>query len=553
MDDSSESNSERFDFEEKVISLYNENQKNLLTSKMFDKISRLYREKKFLNVEAYHKEQQVIEASVNIIVDKINEGCPNGIASFITAPGPKHREPYIALLLHCPEEFHNKYSHMLSVDADLQENESYLNNILKKSFEAHENIVVNSQDNLQAKVEKTIKIGHLMKEIFKDEFDKYTKVILDALIDNQAITNSIRMRKEEPENCYFNNYTYEHLRKPYYEFHFEDLILILFKMLRFVSNLQIKLEIDTRNQILVKIWGSEQTFEVLAENEEYSLQLKAYAKQFGLFKEEIVEKKGLLYKEQMVELIDPEHFHNMDYAEMAIEDARNFPPHVPYEMNKNLKFVRYDSRDDFINRYQDPEFKYHTNDEGEVCQDNNTIRCENEGLSIFRNIDKLRLIQKVLSSNVNLEFLSSIKVLEYSIYVRNFKDYKEELTMSNFLLAAFNTTKGEQFTVKTRDYFGEKVGYYFLWLSHIAVWLLFPLLIGTCVFIVSQWKQSIENNTYDILEEKSLTPYTIVEFSFALLLTIWCTLVTSLSFLKSMETERKKIRLPLGNGGIRVE
>jgi len=109
--------------------------------------------------------------------------------------------------------------------------------------------------------------------------------------------------------------------------------------------------------------------------------------------------------------------------------------------------------------------------------------------SIFRNIDKLRLIK--MSLNLVFDFGVLNDYSEFITYqiIRNEKAYKEQIKFRNILGSYLDIFNNENI-IKTneimRNFYGEKVAYYFYFASHYISWLIFPSILGIIFIILEQ-------------------------------------------------------------------
>lgn len=106
--------------------------------------------------------------------------------------------------------------------------------------------------------------------------------------------------------------------------------------------------------------------------------------------------------------------------------------------------------------------------------------------SVFRNIDKIRLIKTSLNLVFNFEALAEYpEYLDYQI-IRNDSVYKEKLKARNILscyLDVFNKERIFYMNEILRNYYGEKVAYYFYFASHYIKWLIYPSILAV-IYIV---------------------------------------------------------------------
>ena len=76
-------------------------------------------------------------------------------------------------------------------------------------------------------------------------------------------------------------------------------------------------------------------------------------------------------------------------------------------------------------------------------------------------------------------------LLVYVLFKRNYVDYGDNLEFKNIMFDSWNVfdkKKTMKFIYIVRNYFGEPLAYYFLWLTDFIKWHLFPSIIGILFF-----------------------------------------------------------------------
>jgi hypothetical protein len=99
----------------------------------------------------------------------------------------------------------------------------------------------------------------------------------------------------------------------------------------------------------------------------------------------------------------------------------------------------------------------------------------NEKVSLFRNIDKLRLIHMSLMQILQFSSLYKENMISMILYQRNSKAYADKIKTSNIVLDIMHFYSKERFmrTITTiRNYFGEHFSYYFLWAFMFTYWMI---------------------------------------------------------------------------------
>ena len=188
---------------------------------------------------------------------------------------------------------------------------------------------------------------------------------------------------------------------------------------------------------------------------------------------------------------------------------------MPFEKVKKLKFRTYERNDNYHDCENDPDFHKGINS------------CAHD-ISIFRNIDKLRLINKALELLFNNNTLIKYNILWMIVYKRNYISYGDKLltqSLFNDTSKIFSKHHVYRLVNTIRNYFGEYISFYFLWCTSFCNWMILPSLIGFLVFIVGANQDEILQN-YEIKTIKKLTlnTYDIFLIILCIFITIWAML-----------------------------
>ena len=139
----------------------------------------------------------------------------------------------------------------------------------------------------------------------------------------------------------------------YYEFDYEDLLTIIFKLVKFLTGLNIRMELDVKRALFVKFYVKEVVLRKLAEGLEYKMPLKPYAILYSKFqlahlqKEETnklkkeEEKLSLLNDGEVNDIINTFNNNCLQFHEQNFDNQYDYPPHFRYEEAKLSKFRRY--------------------------------------------------------------------------------------------------------------------------------------------------------------------------------------------------------------------
>ena len=275
-------------------------------------------------------------------------------------------------------------------------------------------------------------------------------------------------------------------------FYFEDFIFIFCSFIRYFTGFKIKLEIsnDKQQNIILFIYGEEDKYESIAEFFGFELQLKPYALKYEdymnklnkannykkLFKKEKKEEKIELTENLLINKDSEGNYitnHNTDlqFKDLNINNKLGFPPYMPFELSKKEKFRTYNKNDD-----------YHF---CEVDTDFNNNKCLHD-VSVFRNIDKLRLIKLSLEDIFHFNDLYQYGFLQSILYKRNIANYKNKQSLYSIKYifnSLFNENKLMDVVNSFRNLYNEYISYYLLWLDNLIHWIIYPIILGLILHI----------------------------------------------------------------------
>ena len=178
---------------------------------------------------------------------------------------------------------------------------------------------------------------------------------------------------------------------------------------------------------------------------------------------------------------------NWVWLPIDIEDSQNQSPYDPYDMI----YGKYDSHEDLDDLYK----RYGGKNK------------------IFRGVDRLRLIRSILENKeaqggaglkIRTMVMNKAILAAYPLH-----DYDDLLALQAEWLRWKAMPDGQPF-LEIRDYFGEKVALYFMWLGCYTKWLMYATLAGFIAWI----QISSERDDYSV----ELVPV------FATFLAVWSTL-----------------------------
>lgn len=161
---------------------------------------------------------------------------------------------------------------------------------------------------------------------------------------------------------------------------------------------------------------------------------------------------------------------------------------------------------------------------------NKPLLNKKEGCSVFRNIDKIRLIKISLNLLFDFEILKEYPEFYSYQIIRNDASYKDKLKVRNILscyLDIFNEVKISSMNEIMRNYYGEKVAYYFYFTSHYIKWLIYPSILAV-IFIIMDYIFSllhvfqIKNfSDENEMKQKKISLRVYYMFIYLFFITIW--------------------------------
>lgn len=143
-------------------------------------------------------------------------------------------------------------------------------------------------------------------------------------------------------------------------------------------------------------------------------------------------------------------------------------------------------------------------------------RLKNENLyakyngNIFRNVDRIRLMERIIRSHLNIEMLVKHEVLI------DFFPLHEENEVKTLKSSLLNYS---QFSInlpidQIRNYFGEQIAYYYIWLQFYINRLFFLSILGISLWLLGSFKTEKSN-------DGSMSLYAMGELAFAIIVCIW--------------------------------
>ena len=400
---------------------------------------------------------------------------PGGINDLLNIQKPSDDDPYGLLILKCSEEFYNKYS------INITEQSRRIGNAT---------IVYNLNEDLNE--------DHLRSQMIKGtiDYEKNLYAVFSKLEESyESIINSILKIYQEKK--------IENKDK----INFEDFIFIFASIIRFYSGLDIKLEFGAGFTVFLYFYGNENIYDRLSEFFDYELQLKPFA---FTYRKEIKKNKG--YEESIGNINDEKESlltklipqdNEFSSADCDINDPAYWPPYYHFNDEKMDKYRRYDKYDE-----------YHVCNNPKIC----------ELCSKYRSIDKLRLINRILHQLIKFSAFHKTGLIISFLLKRNSLIVNKINQVWNIFdskkcLASINTS---------RNFFGEEVSFFSLWLDTYTKWCIFPSIIGIILTLMYYTKERVP--IIDVFSDRIRMDYydfclilfcVIITFSLSLLINIW--------------------------------
>ena len=296
--------------------------------------------------------------------------------------------------------------------------------------------------------------------------------------------------------------------KDFLNINFKKFISYLEFFITLFSGIKIKYYIDELGLLDMDFYADESTFMYIAETLHYQTQFKIlgistlhkYKEKRG--NKQFKVKKTKSIKAELTTKYQINKLNQLQYEYYDLNKVELFPPMTSFIKAFANKFRRYDKND-----------KYHLCDNCDSIEDKETeINCS----SVFRTIDKCRMISSILHSIMDLNLIEKmINKEQQNIFNRVFKsvlilqnhDELEEngniINLINGYVPPIPTVNSNLINKTFRNVFGEAVGFYFTWITHFLKWIIFPAILGLFIhissFIISESNMIIVSLIFSII------------------------------------------------------
>ena len=439
---------------------------------------------------------------------------PNGIKDLLNEEKPKESEPQIILFFNAPLWFCQKYGvkqkeddklslknvikgveeifklgvNTIGLNLDFKKDKNLLfkENESSSGLELDEYGINNDENKIEEEINNSIELTDYVRDIIFnifENFDTLSEELILILLEKYENEKGLKLKEKNPVRYKKINEMFKKIKmdpdEDYTTLNYEDLILIIAKVVKFYTKLNVNLQFTfLEKTVIMSFWGREKQIDSLAEAMKYELKVKDYALKFQkIFNMVKDSKKGKETKNEIIynygskgvdddrDILIGKDWIPLKFHNIHVKNVLDFSPTMKYNPFKEEKYQRYE-----------PDDEYH---ECNVAFDSDEI-CD-KGCSKYRNIDKLRIIYNYIDQLLKIKCLTNKKVLNYILIKRNHVDYHSKLNADNLILRPFNIYNvgaTNDFIYTVRNFYGEEIAYYFLWLTNYIKWLVFPSILG---------------------------------------------------------------------------
>ena len=439
---------------------------------------------------------------------------PNGIKDLVNEEKPKESEPQIILFFNAPLWFCQKYGvkqkeddklslknvikgveeifklgiNTIGLNLDFKKDKNLLfkENESSSGLELDEYGINNDENKIEEEINNSIELTDYVRDIIFnifENFDTLSEELILILLEKYENEKGLKLKEKNPVRYKKINEMFKKIKmdpdEDYTTLNYEDLILIIAKVVKFYTKLNVNLQFTfLEKTVIMSFWGREKQIDNLAEAMKYELKVKDYALKFQKIfnmvndstkgketKNEIIYNYGSKGVDDDRDILIGKDWIPLKFHNIHVKNVLDFSPTMKYNPFKEEKYQRYE-----------PDDEYHecnvTFDSDEICD---------RGCSKYRNIDKLRIIYNFIDQLLKIKYLTKKKVLNYILIKRNHVDYHSKLNADNLILRPFNIYNvgaTNDFIYTVRNFYGEEIAYYFLWLTNYIKWLVFPSILG---------------------------------------------------------------------------
>ena len=259
---------------------------------------------------------------------------------------------------------------------------------------------------------------------------------------------------------------------------FEKFVCYIEFFVMLFTGLRVKYYIDELGNLDLDFYCTEKTLMDLAETFHYQVQFRIQdipiiLQKDGTYKTRdgnyITMNQYFLTKNKKVNELNKRQFYEYKTNEVEL-----YPPFTSFIKALADKFRRYDENDN-----------YHICKECENFIDFRStynLTCS----SVFRKIDKNRISYAALSTVMDFDYLKTLihkndSIIKQIIYLPNYDCIDNSIKFFNMVHAystPFRAVDTKRINRVFRTIFGEKIGFYYSWITHYVRWAVFPAVAG---------------------------------------------------------------------------
>ena len=226
-----------------------------------------------------------------------------------------------------------------------------------------------------------------------------------------------------------------------------------------------------------------------------------------------------------------ETFRPLKYEDLTLDNHLNFPPYSAFKYRDYHRFRSYDIYDNYHECDLDDDF-IEKNIRNSIRQgvsilvDRENILLNKNCSSIFRSVDKLRLLDKSFDDIFMVTNLKADNIIKFTYYGRNNETYSYYEAGCTFFCSNLNlcSTRIKNKVINNfRNLFGEEISFYFLWLHELIIYILFPSFLGIISFCLILFSPRIVTETVIFnFFQINIKLYDILKLSLCLIIPLWC-------------------------------
>ena len=306
---------------------------------------------------------------------------------------------------------------------------------------------------------------------------------------------------------------------------YESMIFSFFFLIRFLLKFQTRIQILKNKEhyfLFFDLTTTKENFYYLSKKNHLNLQIKFFERSENF--EDILKNK----KEKRLKMKE----NDFDYLDDYSNDKPDFyTPHLPFSEKNEKFFLLYTKINDKIHlcdycfSFKKSFLNKKKMSENGLIPDYELCGCyDDNNLSILRNIDKKRLILRSLRKLININKINNRnrqnKLFQGAFIMHNYDYFEKKIFCITNIYVKFQypirTKKVNLMNRKFRNFYGENVGFYFIWLSHYIQWLFLPVIICCIYYCLSALL------LFFFEENKIIISISyIVKFIFSLFLMFW--------------------------------